>query len=209
VLLLLIVVILLLLLRLIVVIVVNNPRLPGDRLEGVDIDGRYYPVEKVCLVLDDGALAKGLKGSSLDRGNFSLIANANGFGVNKEARIVGIDCGWKNWEYDTDPQVFFYFSAAIHADRIDRPACSTTQPGRKAETGTLGRFTACRQTDGFEVSLDVVDDNADFGCDVKSRDGSLLPALERAMRGQCEYFIDLLARSRPISYWGNGFWTVR
>ncbi len=200
----------LLVLRAIVVLVVNGDRLSGEKLEGLEFHGRYYPVEKVCLVIDDAGLEEGLKGHRLDRGEFSLLANGNGFQVSKSGRQVSVGCGWKNWEYDNDPQVFFYFSAQIHADRIDETLdCRTTEPGRTAETVPLGGFTSCRQHDGFEVSLIVVDDNAAISCQVKANDDALLPALELAMRPECEGFIDRLARSRPITYLGNGFWTVR
>lgn len=200
----------LLLLRVIVVLIVNHDRVAGDRLEGIEFHGRYYPVEKVCLVIDDGDLEEGLDGSSLDRGTFSLLATGNGFTAVQDLHHVAIDCGWKNWEYDKDPQVYFYFSADIRAEKIDRrPECRVSEPGKKAEIVSLGRYTSCRQDDGFEINHDIVDDNATVSCNVKSKDESLLPALERALRSACGAFIDRLARSRPITYWGNGFWTVR
>lgn len=192
------------------VLLVNHDRLAGDKLEGLEFHGRYYPVEKVCLVVDDSTLEKGLDGSRLDRGTFSLLPTGNGFNVVLDERYASIDCGWKNWEYDKDPQVYFLFSAVVYAERIEgRPDCRSEGLGGKAETVSLGRFEACRQYDGFKTALTVVDDNATVGCDVKSQDESLLPALEKVTRAACEDFIDRLARSRPITYGGNTFLTVR
>ncbi len=200
----------LLVLRVLVVAVVNSDRLSSGKLDGLRFHGRYYPVEKVCLVVDDGALEKGLSGSSLDRGTFSLLATGNGFNVIKDDRLVNIDCGWKNWEYDTDPEVFFQFSAVVHTDRITQPfACRPQQPDTTAETVSLGRYRSCRTDDGFETGLLVTDDNAAVSCQVKSRIEALRPALERAMRPACVGFLDRLASSRPITYPGSGFWTVR
>jgi hypothetical protein len=198
--------------RVLVVAFVNRDRIGTDRLEGIQrIDGRYYPVEKVCLVVDDGELEEGLEGSRLDRGTFSLLANGNSFDVvtGGEDDRVAIGCQWRNWEFDKDPQVIFSFEATVHTGRAGTRNCRTAMPGGTAREVSLGSHSACRESDGFEVSLGVVDDNAEFFCGVKSQDKALLPALEEATRSECEDFIDRLSHSRPITYGGSAFLTVR
>lgn len=196
--------------RLIVVGVVNGDRLRSEEVEGLQFHGRYYPIEKVCLVVDDAELEDGLKGdAALD--DEDLMATGNRFEVSDfSEQHVSMECGWRNWKYDRDPKVFFLFSAFVYTEPVEQlPACTSDLPGVKAETVALGRYTSCRQDDGFEVTARVVDDNAVIRCRVKAVDESLLPALAQAMQQECEHFIDQLARSRPTSYWGNGFWTVR
>jgi hypothetical protein len=72
----------------------------------------------------------------------------------------------------------------------------------------LGRYSACVRGDAFQETVRVIDDNAAVQCTTQTVDQSLKPALAQALRPQCERLLDRLARSRPISYWGNGFWTV-
>jgi hypothetical protein len=197
--------------RVIVVAVVNNGRATSAQLEGLRLDGRYYPVEKLCLAIDDDALEEGLKGSRLDRGTFSLLATGNGFDVSigDGASLVSVRCGSQNWEYDTDPQVYFYFTALMYEGSPARKFdCRESEPGQKAEITDVDGFTSCRRDDGFEISHRIVDDNAEFTCQVKSQDETLLPALERVMRSECVDLMDELADSRPIPYLGNGFLTV-
>ena len=208
---LLIVVAAMLVLRVIVVAVVNNGRATSAQLEGLRLDGRYYPVEKLCLEIDDDMLDDGLEGSRLDRGTFSLIATGNGFNVDTGdgAPLVSVSCGSKNWEFDKDPQVIFDFTAVIYQGEPARAFdCRESVPGQRAAITDLDGFTSCRRDDGFEISHRVVDDNAEFTCEVKSQDEKLLPALERVMRDQCVDLMDTLANSHPIPYLGNGFLTV-
>lgn len=200
--------------RALVVVLVNRDRVGGDKLEGIQrIDGRYYPVEKVCLVVERDELQEGLEGSRLDLGTASLVANGNSFevvnGDEDEVDRVSIGCEWKNLDFDKDPQVTILFEADVYADRADDRTCTAGPLVRTATEISLGPHTACRESDGFEVSLSIVDDNAEFFCAVKSRDETLLPALERAVRSECEEFIDRLSRSRPITYGGNAFLTIR
>lgn len=90
-----------------------------------------------------------------------------------------------------------------------RFTCLPSVPGRKARTVTLGRYDACRQSDRYSVSTFVVDDNATVTCSVETADNDLVSAMGRAMEGECQHLLDRLARSRPIPFVGNDFWTVR
>jgi hypothetical protein len=197
----------------IVVVVVNGDRVTAGDVEGLRFHGRYHPVEKVCLVVDDADLEDGLDGDAA-LAREGLLATGNGFIVNTVGRqYVSMDCGWRNWEYDTDPRVFFLFSADVYTERVGwLPACGAAPPAAGAAPAVparLGRYASCRRDDGFEVVDRVIDDNAVVECAVKAVDESLVPALAEAMREECEDFIDRLARSRPVPYVGNGFWTVR
>jgi hypothetical protein len=196
----------LLIVRAVVVAVINSDRLSGDRLGNLQIHGRYYPVEKVCPVLDRGALEQALKGDAPLRRE-GLLATGNRLDVRDDQATTS--CGWRNFDFGRSPRVSFTFTAVIRGGRItDVPACTPDASGGTAETVALGRYRACVRGDAFQEKVRVIDDNATVQCTTETVDQALKPALAQAMRPQCERLLDRLARSRPISFWGNGFWTV-
>jgi hypothetical protein len=195
--------------RLLVVLALNSGRVGAGELEGLRITGRYYPVEKVCPGVRKGEFDDALKA---DPDAERLYATGNRFVRDPPTNLVQVGCGWQNLSFDQDPQVSISMIATLYTDATtvrERFVCTPGEPPDTARTVALGRYTSCRHDDGFEVDDFVIADNAVVACSVKSRDETVLPDLAGATARECERLLDRLARSRPVSFWGNGFWTVR
>lgn len=200
----------LLVLRLAVLLFVNGDRLSTDEVENLRFQGRYYPIQKICLVIDDNELEKSLAGDP-PLAKEGLLATGNGFSVNRVEKVAWMKCGWRNWNFDTNARVEFLFLANVFATAVDKSIfkCLPADPARTAHKVTLGRYSGCRETGRYTVKTLVVDDNATVSCSVEAADDNLIAAMRREMESECQHLLDRLARSRPIPFWGNDFWTVR
>lgn len=173
----------------------NSAGLDPDYRRGFAADGRYYPVDEVCPVLDQGALE-----DAVGHGG-ELTAETTAF----EAGEYGVRQGCQLRNND----VTFTFQVGVYPDAAsnDTPACATDQKVQKAETVTDGRYTVCRWLQLTNGGVLIADDNAVVRCIANPTDLSSLPSLQPAMQRACVRFMDALARARPARYWGDHFWT--
>ena len=165
-------------------------------LYGFTAAGRYYPVSKVCPVLDQGALE-----DAVGHGG-GLTGEATSYEARKEHVIQG--CELRNND------VTFTFKVAVYPDAAstDPPACAVENGGDKVETVKDGRYTVCRWLQLTDGGAMIADDNAVVSCYATPTDLSSLPALQPAMQRGCVRVMDALAHAHPAPYWGNRFWTV-
>ena len=165
-------------------------------LYGFTATGRYYPVDRVCPVLDQGALEKAI-GHGGD-----LTAETTTYEARKYHVIQG--CELRNND------VTYTFQVVVYPDATssDPPACAVKDPGDKVETAIDGRYTVCRWRKLLDAGAMIVDDNAVVSCYATPTELSALPALQPAVQRGCVRLMDALAHARPAPYWGNRFWTV-
>ncbi len=178
------------------VLVSNSGSLSPDFLHGFTSRGRYYPVDKICSVLDPGALQDAIRdGDQLDGTTTVFEATTD---------HVVEECQFQNKD------VVFTFTAGVYPDAAMRQnvTCTPDNPGEKVETIPVGRYSVCRWQGVAEGGSLIVDDNAVVGCRASPSDVSSLPALQPAVQRNCVRLVDKLAAARPAPYWGNRFWTI-
>ncbi|WP_173034600.1 hypothetical protein [Phytohabitans flavus] len=200
----------LLVIRPIVVAASNSDGAPEEKLEGVRFEGRYFPIEKVCPVVDDSDLETGLEGNAalVEEG---LTPTGNGFSVDEDDGIAAMDCGVTNWRFSRgEEKIAFLFTVRVYAGTPPpAPPCAPEEPGEKAAPVEVGPYRGCQTDDGFEATTVLVDRNAFVSCGVKSIEEDLLPGLTAATQRQCGRVFDALGKARPMGYLDSSFLTVR
>jgi hypothetical protein len=178
-------------------VVWHNTQGPDSRdLRSFTTAGRYYPVDRVCPVLDQETL----EDTAGDSG--TLTAEATAYEASKYNVIQG--CSLSNSD------VTYTFQVVISPDAAssEPPPCAVEDTGDEIETVTDGRYTICRWRKLVNGGTMIADDNAVVTCYATPAKLSALPALQVAAQHSCVGLMDALAHARPAPYWGNRFWTI-
>ncbi|HWS32390.1 MAG TPA: hypothetical protein VN408_06570 [Actinoplanes sp.] len=178
-------------------VVWHNAQGPDGRyLRGFTATGRYYPVDRVCPVLDQETL----EDTAGDGGD--LTAEATSYEPSKYNVVQG--CSLSNSDVTYTFQVVVFPDAASS----ESPPCAVEDTGDEVETVTDGRYTICRWRKLVNGGALIADDNAVVTCYATPAKLTALPTLQQAAQHSCVGLMDALAHARPAPYWGNRFWTV-
>lgn len=178
----------------------NQGRVSLDDTHNAALHGRYYPVEELCPLIDDDEFTDAMGGTTFTATGNELELDA----VNS----VYMGCGWEGSGVSLSFQAVVFIDGETRKDAVE-PSCEPTE--QRAETAkwvSAGGYRACEWDSLIKHGTSIQDDNVFVVCGF-SPPRLKTSSLEGAVREECAHLVDQLARNqRPISFWGNGFWTV-